>query len=105
MEYCGFQLLLERWFFIVSIFFVIRNGEYTRGMLIVDRRSEGMKSSPTTHDETIALTSHQIPATIQVETESDIPPQSPGIQCIVQTPGPRVLLDLILSQVWGVYSQ
>ena len=89
----------------MSFFVWISTGEYTRGMLVVDRRSEGEKSSVNTHHGTIALTEHQVPATIQVETEADIPPQPSGIQCIVQTPGPRVLLDLILSQVWGVDSQ
>ena len=73
---------------------LIRMGEITRGMLVVDRRE----------DESAYL-----PGTIRSEAQKESTPNSvsnnAGVFCITHTPGPATLLRLLLNRVWGCQQQ
>jgi hypothetical protein len=86
---------------VLTVPFPNRVGEYTRGMLVVDRR-DGSEESSVGNNRSTSHASHQDPAPVQVESEPEIQPSLSGVQCVIQTPGPSVLLNLILSRIWGV---
>ncbi|KAF9474573.1 nucleoside hydrolase [Pholiota conissans] len=71
------------------VFDIERAGEITRGMLVVDRRA-GEVSVGTNRSE-----AQRDPHDTLVENDQ------PGVFTIHKTPGPTVLLDLLLQRVWG----
>ncbi|KAI0062857.1 nucleoside hydrolase [Artomyces pyxidatus] len=91
-----------------------RTGELTRGMCVVDRRDDKGAYSPGANRAHIQaelerqkiqhgpLESTAVPA--QVEIEDAPPPSSEdsgGVPCIVDTPGPDVLVKLLMQRIWG----
>lgn len=96
---------------------MIRTGELTRGMLVVDRREDQTAYAPGANRAEVQKQldllglphkpweSVAVPAQVEVEQE----PQSflnsgsqTGVWCVTNTPGPRVLLQLLFRRVWGV---
>ncbi|KAI0044554.1 nucleoside hydrolase [Auriscalpium vulgare] len=95
-----------------------RTGEHTRGMCIVDRRADVGAYAPganRAHVQAIlerAAVEHGpfesavLPAQVEVE---EVPPPSrsasepeEGVPVVISTPGPAVLLELMLERIWGV---
>lgn len=82
-------------------------------MLVVDRREdESAYPRGSNRSETDRSTLHDSirePTTIpaQVEIELDLSAHSipAGVYCVTHTPGPDVLLRLLLNRVWGVEKQ
>ncbi|GBE81034.1 Uridine nucleosidase 1 [Sparassis crispa] len=100
-------------------FKVERLGEISRGMLVVDRRDEQGAYDPGANRAQVQaeLEQHQfrhagtfestaLPAQVELERPPVLPQegaeQPPGVPCIVKTPGPSVLLTLMLKRIWGV---
>jgi hypothetical protein len=89
---------------------LIRTGELTRGMLVVDRRSEGLSSLGENRAyaqeklSRIELPDNQsIPVPAQVEAKEDVGSGAGGgVAVVVQTPGQDVLVELLLKRIWGV---
>ncbi|KAH7888614.1 nucleoside hydrolase [Phlebopus sp. FC_14] len=94
-----------------------RNGEITRGMLVVDRRDDKTAYAPganraevqalleQSHQRHGLLESTALPAQVDVESvEASAGPNgaSMGVACVVQTPGTYPLLQLLTKRVWGV---
>lgn len=95
-----------------------RVGEITRGMCVVDRREDAGAYAPGANRAEVQaelekyhlhhsgqFESTALPAQVEVERASDAqPPQHTegGVACVYETPGPAVLLDLLLERVWGV---
>lgn len=48
------------------------------------------------------LKSRVVPAQVQVEDKEGTQKSGQGVACVTQTPGPDVLLDLLLKRVWGI---
>ncbi|KAK0195894.1 nucleoside hydrolase [Armillaria mellea] len=94
-------------------FEIERTGELTRGMLIIDRREDEAAYAPGTNRALVQeeLDKHQlahgpwestaVPAAVEVESLDSSPHDGPHISCITKTPGPDVLLQLLLERVWG----
>lgn len=96
-----------------------RVGEITRGMCVVDRREDAGAYAPGANRAEVQaeLEKHHLhhsgpfestalPAQ-EVERASDAqpPPHTEGgVACVYETPGPAVLLELLLERVWGVTS-
>ena len=97
-------------------------GEHTRGMCVIDRRSEGMagapeenraalqaaliKASDETHKrdlgmatESKALDSVEVHSVIESDPTYTV--QRDGVPVVTRTPGPDVLLKLLFERVWG----
>ncbi|KZS98370.1 nucleoside hydrolase [Sistotremastrum niveocremeum HHB9708] len=93
-------------------FEIERIGEFTRGMLVVDRREdEGAYDEGANRAETQAKLEHElhshVPTLNQVQNEGQtVAPTTPsvvkGVPCVVETPGQNVLLELMYSRIWGV---
>ncbi|KAF7315264.1 Inosine-uridine preferring nucleoside hydrolase [Mycena indigotica] len=79
------------------VFDVERTGELTRGCLVVDRRAdEGAYALGADRS-----TSSVMPALVETEdAPRDL--KGNGVACCTRTPGPSVLLEMLLSRVWGV---
>ncbi|KAG6862337.1 hypothetical protein C0995_016035 [Termitomyces sp. Mi166 len=96
------------------IFDIERNGELTRGMLVVDRREDESAYSPGANRAKIQaeLKKNNVPHGIwessalpaQVETEEAAMKSRPpaGVVCVTETPGADVLLWFLFRRVWGV---
>ncbi|KAJ8077003.1 hypothetical protein PM082_001426 [Marasmius tenuissimus] len=93
------------------VFDIERTGELTRGMLVVDRREDesayalgaNRSEAHAKHNEDGEGT--VVPARVEVENPEQATSvessKSPGVPCVVKTPGPTVLLELLLKRVWG----
>jgi len=93
-----------------------RTGEFTRGMLVVDRRDDvgayapGDNRSHVQQELDRLHVSHEpfesaaVPAPVHVEDDGKNPGKSDiGVFTVVGTPGPRACLELLLQRIWGVY--
>ena len=92
-----------------------RTGEFTRGMLVVDRRDDVGAYAPGDNRSHVQqeldrlhvshgpFVSAVVPAPVIVEDagkEQDI-----GVFAVTETPGPHACLELLLQRIWGVYKQ
>ena len=101
--------LKEGWKARRRLFQIERYGEHTRGMLVVDRRDETTTYEPGDNRAQVQAALehalHDMPAPVQVETEAEVEDvQHTGLQgvpCVIQTPGPQTILNLLLARVWG----
>ena len=70
-----------------------RTGEITRGMVVVDRRlDKGAYASGANRAKV---------EDSRLEARSCSSIGREGVACIIGTPGPDVLLNLLLERVWG----
>ncbi|PFH52035.1 hypothetical protein AMATHDRAFT_141159, partial [Amanita thiersii Skay4041] len=95
-------------------FDVERIGHLTRGMLVVDRRADSMAYTPGQGREVLqqeldrlgiphgTWESTALPAPVEVENAADSVPAGSGVPCVIETPGPLALLQLLLNRIWGV---
>lgn len=91
-----------------------RAGEFTRGMLVVDRRDDVGAYSPGDNRSVqymsnqfrvphAPLDPHVVPAPVLKEDDiGEKEKQGIGVFTLVETPGPGVCLDLLLRRIWGV---
>jgi hypothetical protein len=85
-----------------------RKGEITRGMLVSDRR-EDESAYPLGANRSEAQREphggHQVQSMgvpiSKTDNYWDLNAEGSGVLCITQTPGPSVLLQLLLQRVWG----
>ncbi|KAF5370765.1 hypothetical protein D9758_002125 [Tetrapyrgos nigripes] len=95
------------------VFDIERTGELTRGMLVVDRRSDesayalGANRAEVQAQLEKATTEHHphedFAVQVQVETAADVDKtDAAGVLSVNQTPGPEVLLQMLLERIWGV---
>jgi len=89
-------------------------GAITRGMLVVDRRSDASAYAPGVNRAEVQsgrdkaalshgnITSTTLPAQVEVEDAPSKHIVESGVFCITDTPGPSTLLHLLLRRVWGV---
>lgn len=68
---------------------LIRFGELTRGMLVVDRRNLNEETEGTNRSEA------------QREPNDFFEYDQPGVFTVNKTPGNAVLVELLLRRVWG----
>ncbi|ESK91042.1 inosine-uridine preferring nucleoside hydrolase [Moniliophthora roreri MCA 2997] len=106
--------LAPGWEEATRLFDIERTGELTRGMLVIDRREDETAYAPGANraevqarlDDQACLglrESTAIPARVEVAFEEQIVfKAATGVRCITETPGPNVLLDLLLKRVWNV---
>jgi hypothetical protein len=92
-----------------------RTGEFTRGMLVVDRRDDVGAYAPGDNRSHVQqmldqldvphgpFESTAVPAPV-FEDDGHGKRKKPdvGVFTLVETPGPRVFLELLLQRVWGV---
>ncbi|KAL0581816.1 hypothetical protein V5O48_000184 [Marasmius crinis-equi] len=93
------------------IFDVERTGELTRGMLVVDRREDenafalGANRAEAQAELNEKAEGKVAPARVEVESFEQAvsvgTSKPPGVPCVVKTPGPDVLLQLLLERVWA----
>ena len=91
-----------------------RTGEFTRGMLVVDRRDDAAACAPGDNrshvqqeldrlcDSDGPFESSAVPAPVLVDDIGKKGWQGIGVYTVVETPGPRVCLELLLRRIWGV---
>ncbi|KAK7472934.1 hypothetical protein VKT23_001039 [Stygiomarasmius scandens] len=97
------------------IFDVERTGELTRGMLVIDRRQDESAYAPGANraevqdklEKTAKEKGHHphedFPVQVQVESAAEVnKSDAAGVLCVTETPGPEVLLRVLLERVWGV---
>ncbi|KZT11005.1 nucleoside hydrolase [Laetiporus sulphureus 93-53] len=98
-------------------FEVERVGELTRGMLVVDRRDDPGAYAPGVNRAEVQaeLDRHHfhhtgdyestaVPAQVEVERSDQtepLPDNPAGIACVVETPGSRALVKLMMERIWG----
>ncbi|OAX42300.1 nucleoside hydrolase [Rhizopogon vinicolor AM-OR11-026] len=113
------------WTVVERTFDIERTGEITRGMFVVDRRDENTAYAPGANRSEVQaqldlrqlghglLESAALPARVDIEEPSlsvggdevglqAVSGQRKGVACLVETPGPSVLLQLLMSRVWGI---
>lgn len=84
-----------------------RTGEITRGMLVVDRRPDESACAPGGDRAKVQealqgrLEASSLAVPAQVELERELKSDGNGVACIIETPGPKVLLSLLFERVWG----
>jgi hypothetical protein len=83
-------------------------------MVVVDRREDESAYSPGANRAEIqaelekrafshgSWESTALPAQVEVENAAEAKPAGSGVLCITETPGPEVLLNLLLTRVWGI---
>ena len=91
-----------------------RTGEFTRGMVVVDRRHDVAAYAPGDNRSHVQQeldrlhVSHgpfepaAVPAPVFVDEVGKKGKQDIGVFTVVETPGPRVCLELLLQRIWGV---
>ena len=91
-----------------------RTGEFTRGMVVVDRRDDvgayapGDNRSHVQQELDRLRVSHgpfesaAVPAPVLVDDTGKKGKQDVGVFTVVETPGPDVCLELLLQRIWGV---
>ena len=106
------RLIHERVPLTGPFFMHIRTGEFTRGMLVVDRRDDVGAYAPGENRSHV----HQVldpldvshglfePAAVPAPIlENDIGKEPEvGVFTLVETPGPLVCMELLLQRVWGI---
>lgn len=115
------QFQVERWvswshliwgrIALISPFFMgNRTGEFTRGMLVVDRRDDVGAYAPGDNRSVKYASDHLYAshglfgsAVVPVPViEEDIGKEKDvGVFTLVETPGPQVCLELLLQRIWG----
>src|ERR1700753_3236942 len=90
-----------------------RTGEFTRGMLVVDRRDDVGAYAPGDNRSHVQqeldrlhvshgpLESAAEPAPVLADHMGKEKPEV-GVYTVVETPGPRICLELLLQRIWGV---
>ena len=76
-----------------------RAGEHTAGMLIIDRRVRAQS------EKRLYVLDPMDPNGLTAQTDMDnleTFDANEGIPCVVETPGPEVLLRLLTKRVWGI---
>jgi len=83
-------------------------------MLVIDRRVDQTAYPPGANRAEVqaelerhlldhdALESTALPVQVAVELPDGTRESGQGVVCIIETPGPEVLLQIILERVWGV---
>lgn len=87
-------------------------------MLVIDRRDDQGAYAPGANRAEVQaeLAKHQyrrageyestaLPAQVEVETQSQmhgLKHRPLGVPCVVETPGPAVLVKLLLERIWGI---
>jgi hypothetical protein len=94
-----------------------RVGEFTRGMLVVDRREDAGAYAPGVNRaqaqselERSVTTNHKsessvIPAEVEVETASAHQEHGRSVSCVTETPGFEKAANLLFQRVWGIRDQ
>jgi len=113
------------WTVVERTFDIERTGEINRGMFVVDRRDENTAYAPGANRSEVQaqlelrqlghglLESAALPARVDIEEPTlsvgrdevglqAVSGQRKGVACLVETPGPSVLLQLLMSRVWGI---
>lgn len=102
------------WVIAKRTFDIERTGEITRGMFVTDRRVEDTAYAPGANRAEVQaqldlrqlghglLESTALPARVEVEGPGLEQGQPRGVACLVETPGPNVLLQLLTRRVWGI---
>jgi inosine-uridine nucleoside N-ribohydrolase len=102
------------WVIAERTFDIERTGEITRGMFVTDRRVENTVYAPGANRAEVQaqldlrqlghglLESTALPARVEVEDPGLEQRQQRGVACLVETPGPSVLLQLLTRRVWGI---
>lgn len=95
-------------------FDIERTGEITRGMFVTDRREDNTAYAPGTNRAEVQaqldlhqlghglLESTAVPARVEVEEPEFEQRRQKGVACLIETPGPSVLLELLTRRVWGI---
>jgi hypothetical protein len=90
-----------------------RTGEFTRGMVVVDRRDDIGAYAPGDNRSHVQreldrlhlphgpFESAVIPAPVIVDDASKQGKKDIGVFTVVETPGPRACLELLLQRIWG----
>jgi len=95
-------------------FQVERTGEFTRGMLVVDRRDDiGAYAYGDSRQQELdrhpvlngLFEPAAIPVPVLMEDTGKNGGPDIGVFTVVETPGPRALLDLLLQRIWGISKQ
>lgn len=98
-------------------FQVERSGEFTRGMLVVDRRNDVGAYAPGAnrihvqqeldrlHVSHGPFESAVVPVPVLEDGVGENEKSKTGVFTVVETPGPRVCLELLFQRVWGVSRQ
>ena len=93
-----------------------RTGEYTRGMLVVDRRDDvgayapGDNRSHVQHELDQHHITHgpfesaAVPAPVLTGDTGKKKPDT-GVFTVVETPGSHACLDLLFQRIWGISRQ
>ncbi|KAG7090896.1 hypothetical protein E1B28_009975 [Marasmius oreades] len=96
------EVLASGWVAERRIFDIERTGELTRGMLVVDRREGESADTLGTNRAEVK----PIPTRVEVESLEQAlsvgMSKPPGVLCVTKTPGPDVLLELLLKRIWDV---
>lgn len=83
-------------------------------MLVVDRRADESAYSPGANRAEIQAElerrafshgdweSTALPVQVEVEQAAEEGPVRPGVLCVHETPGPDVLLNILLQRIWGI---
>ncbi|KAG2078776.1 nucleoside hydrolase [Suillus decipiens] len=102
------------WVVAERTFDIERTGEITRGMFVTDRREENTVYAPGANRAEVQaqldlrhyghglLESTALPARVEIEDPGLEQRQLKGVACLVETPGPSVLLQLLTRRVWGI---
>jgi len=99
-------------------FQVERTGEFTRGMLVVDRRDDVGAYAPGDNRSHVQeeldrlhiphgpFESAAVPVPVLMEYAGKKGgPDDIGVFTLVETPGPRVCLELLFQRIWGISRQ
>jgi len=110
----GMPTLGKGWKGLKRVFDIERTGELTRGMLVIDRRDDQIAYVPGTNRakaqaelelllaDRNAVESGALPAQAAVECRDDLHKRERGVVCVIDTPGPEALLQVLLERVWGI---
>lgn len=102
------------WAIAERTFDIERTGEITRGMFVTDRREDNTAYAPGANRAEVQaqldlrqlghglLESTAVPARVEVEYPGLQQTRRRGVACLVETPGPSVLLELLTRRVWGI---
>ncbi|OBZ67190.1 Uridine nucleosidase 1 [Grifola frondosa] len=107
------------WTAVKRTFEIERTGELTRGMLVIDRRDDQGAYAPGANRAEVqaelekhhfhhvgSYESTALPAQVEIERRPSQELASiqhlDGVACITETPGPEVLVNLLLERIWGV---
>ena len=100
----------------VPVFTINRIGEFTRGMLVVDRRADQGAYAPGTNRAEVQAEldrlqgrhrgeweSTAVPAPVGVEQRPEgAVTKAEGVWCLRETPGFDGMIKTLMSRVWGV---